>query len=201
MNSYLRRLLLFVIITTYSTSYIQSKEAPFTYLTQPSKVKSLESKHGFVLFDLDVAGTAPSFFIRRYSVNKPFFEPDTRMSFDTIPLRVRFDNNASGVFTVPLKEGLYQITQVDAPFYDLPYKIDMDTSRTWRFYVERDKINYAGKLVIEQDRGQRTIDVNFYNRFATDIDAIQAAVSDFPFPLPLIMNPGVQDDFQTYLAQ
>lgn len=201
---FLRRLAILTVcclLGAYTSSSFAKRTLPTLPLLNPESVEELESGYGIVMFDLDVAGKAPSIVIRRISTQSPFLSAGSKLTFETKPLRIPLTDTKQGFFAQRLKKGLYQITRVDAPFFNLPYKLDIENARAWRFYVAEEQINYAGKLVIEQTRGTEYIDVGLFNRFATDLKEIREAAGRFSESLPLNMATGIRDDFQMLLEQ
>ncbi len=148
--------------------------------TDLGEITPLSRNEGYMLLDLDVDGVAPSIHVIR-----------TNGKELSIPLK----DEKKGPLLMLLQEGKYQITRVNAPFYDLPYRLDTSTNSSWSFRIEAGKVNYVGKLIIEKKRGVNIINVNILNRIATDLDALVAPYRDLVSQHPLVVGIGVRDDF------
>lgn len=98
-----------------------------------------------------------------------------------------------------LPQGLYQITQVDVPHFDLPYKISTDNSDVWRFRVEANKINYVGTMKVSAIRGKKVVDTAWLNQFATHLHELQSIVDKSDIPLPIGLGTGYKDPYFTIL--
>ncbi|WP_445364027.1 hypothetical protein ACJJIQ_06080 [Microbulbifer sp. ANSA003] len=163
----------------------------------------LEGGRGYVLVKLDVGGTAPSIeFAKMYANGNKYL-----LSGQKYKLRkkgrykVSLKDKSEGFYLMTVPAGLYQITQINAPYFNLPYKLDTAKQRTWRFHVEAKKTNYIGSLFIGKQRKSDTVEVYFKNRIATDLDGIQEAINSLTELYPLVSGAGVQDEFlQSWLS-
>ncbi|GAA0858292.1 hypothetical protein [Aliiglaciecola litoralis] len=116
------------------------------------------------------------------------------------PIKLDF-TGTTGFVTVNLPEGLYQITQVDVPHFDLPFKVSTDNSDIWRFRVKPGHINYLGLLEVGAVRAKDNVNVAWLNRFATHLDELLAAINASTIEWPLAHGVGYQDDFSLLLEQ
>lgn len=96
---------------------------------------------------------------------------------------------------INLPEGLYQITQVDVPHFDLPYKISTDNSDAWRFRISSNKINYIGTMKVSAIRSKNTVDTVWLNQFATHLGSLKNTVKDAQITLPIVHGAGYRDPF------
>lgn len=101
----------------------------------------------------------------------------------------------TNMVSINLPEGLYQITQVEVPHFDLPYKIDTNNQDVWRFRVNRNKINYIGTMKVSPIRSKNTVDTVWINQFATHLQALQTIVADADIGLPIVHGAGYRDPF------
>jgi hypothetical protein len=101
----------------------------------------------------------------------------------------------TNMVSINLPEGLYQITQVDVPHFDLPYKINTNNQDVWRFRVHRNKINYIGTMKVSPIRSKNTVDTVWLNQFATHLVALQTIVADADIGLPIVHGAGYRDPF------
>lgn len=109
-------------------------------------------------------------------------------------IKLDFSGRTNMVF-INLPEGLYQITQVDVPHFDLPYKISTDNSDAWRFNIQRDRINYIGTMKVSAIRSKNTVDTVWLNQFATHLDTLQTFVTESVIPLQIAHGAGYRDPF------
>ncbi|WHI52824.1 hypothetical protein P3339_08700 [Microbulbifer sp. MLAF003] len=157
----------------------------------------LGSRQGYVLVKLDVDGTAPSIeFFKLYSNGSTYLESGkkTRLRKNN-RYHISLKGKPSGYYLMAIPSGLYQITQINAPYFNLPYKLDTSSRRTWRFHVEAEKTNYIGSLFIGKQRKSDSIEVYLKNRIATDFNEIQASLGSLTELYPLVSGTGVQDVF------
>jgi hypothetical protein len=175
------------------------KETP-SYFYLPQDAPVLLREQGYLLIDLDVGGKAPSIeFVELKLSRKSKHGEKPIYSIGSEKYQVSLKDLKNGMSVMPLEAGLYQITSINAPFFELPYILDTASKPEWRFSVKADSISYAGKLVIEQERGKNFINVNFLKRFANDQQEIEQVASTFFPQVPLIMGYGNRDDFYEYL--
>lgn len=168
----------------------------------PQNAPTLLRNNGHVLFDLDVGGKAPSIEFVELKLSrksKPGEKPI--YSFGSDKYQASLKDLDSGMNLLALEAGLYQITSINAPFFELPYILDTKSKPEWRFRVHPDALSYGGKLVIEQERGKNFINVNLLKRFASDQQTIEQVATEFFPQLPLKMGYGNRDDFYEYLLK
>ena len=77
-----------------------------------------------------------------------------------------------------LRPGDYAWKQLSVPHFNLPYQMDLE-DRRWRFKIERGVINYAGTLLVGEQRGRRSIDVRMLNRSAEVWEILQTHKPEF----------------------
>lgn len=177
------------------------KEIPSDFHT-PQNAPILLRDHGYVLFDIDVGGKAPSFeFVQLKLPRKSRNDEKPIYILDSDKYQTGLKDLDNGMYVLALEAGLYQVTSINAPFFDLPYILDTKSKHGWRFSVHPNAVSYAGKLVIEQERGTNFINVNLLKRFATDQQAIEQVAEEFFPQVPLKIAYGTRDDFYPYLQQ
>ena len=96
---------------------------------------------------------------------------------------------------LPLPAGWYQITSINAPYFDLPHRLDTESKAVWRFGVETGRTNYAGRLSISRERSAEYVEIRLHNRIATDIERIRTDLGALLERAPLASGSGVRDDF------
>ena len=149
----------------------------------------LSKDHGYLLIKLDTGGEGPSFHYRQ------------KETWRKKSIKVPLGNLENGYYVLPVKQGDYQITRVDAPHYNLPFYLDIDSIPQWQFTIKAGHLNYIGQLSIEKERSTRHVNINLLNRFAQDYQQIQTAVAPVVEQYPLIINLGYRDDFQQELLE
>ncbi|WP_444897613.1 hypothetical protein [Microbulbifer sp. SSSA005] len=163
----------------------------------------LRSRQGYVLVKLNVGGTAPSIEFGKLftSGNKYLGERQKARVRKGSQYNVSLKGKPEGFYLMVVPPGLYQITQIKAPYYNLPYKFDTANRRTWRFRVEEGRTSYIGNLFIGKQRKSNTIEVYLKNRIASEINEIQESMGSLFELYPLASGAGVQDEFlQSWLS-
>ena len=115
-------------------------------------------------------------------------------------LRVELAGKDLGFYFMMLPAGIYQVTEVSYPYFNLPFRLDTTREREWRFYVEEGKVNYIGQLKLARERSEDAVDVNLINRLAADYEHITATYSTLLDQFPLTSGIYLRDDFLDYLA-
>lgn len=149
---------------------------------------------------LDVAGPAPS--IELVRLGEAGLPPDADFSRQFQSQRrykIDLKNKAKGFYLTIVKKGTYQITTINAPFFGLPYRVNTQNSRIWRFSIEEDSLNYIGNFHLAAERQTQSVDTRLINRIASELTAILKLKDQLPERLPLRSGPGYRDDFLTTL--
>ena len=164
-------------------------------LTTISSIPLLTKNQGYLVLYIDVAGVAPSIELSKVSTRKLDIIPaDKKLKFGNT---YTFDLKGleKGFYYVPMLEGVYQVTKVNAPFYDLPYWIPTQDDPRWRFSVHKEKFNFIGELNIAKERLAKIVDINLYNRIATHQQALKSELEQVQGAYNLISTPGYRDEF------
>lgn len=185
--------LLLTMLILSGTSFSSHSES--LSLSSLSDIPELRSKQGYLLIDLDINQTKPSLKLKRLTRNTDYLEQYNPQENTQRKHTLRIENNINGMHVVALAKGIYQITQLNVPYFNLPYRLDTDNKRQWRFRIEEGKINYIGKLSIAKERSTSNIDAKLINRLASDMQHINDTVSLFPEKLSLGSGMGYRDDF------
>jgi len=182
----------FCILIPYHSYALDSD----TIFKAPSEVTPPLYNHGYALFNVVVGGVAPSFeFIKLHTKQRLYLESGEAVRTRGIKTSVDLKGIINGYYLMNLPEGLYQITSIRAPFYNLPFRLDTDYSRKWRFKVEKGKTSYVGKLSIAHERKTDYVEVHLVNRIATDELEIERHIPGILTNYPLSSGTGVRDDF------
>ena len=144
----------------------------------------LPEKQGYLLLDVDVGGVA----YLHYSK----YLTSQQLGKDRV---MDLNEDEIGFKLIPLFAGRYQITEIRAPFFNLPYKLNTIKQKKWQFTIEPGKINYIGKLTIARERTKDDVDIQLRNRIATDIDRIQSIYARELENYGLVVGSGYQDSF------
>lgn len=162
---------------------------------------TLEKNYGFLLLKLTInSENATVHYARIKSSRSRYLLANDRYKLYQSQ-KINLNQSLNGYYVLPLPAGIYQITQIDSPFYDLPYSLNLTPHKAWRFAIEAGYLNYAGELVIAKEREQNSIDVDLLNRFAADQQELRQQTAILTATHPLRLNPGFRDDFQQALEQ
>jgi hypothetical protein len=165
-------------------------------LQELEKASPLINNQGYLLLNLEVSGTAPSIeFVRIASKGNAPLAKSQKVKKRGKSMVFNLKGMPHGIYLAKLPEGLYQITQVNAPYFDLPFKINTENSPEWRFRIEQGKTNYIGHLVIEKERSTKYISASLFNRMARDLDKLTGDIQPITTLAPLTSGIGVRDDF------
>ena len=161
---------------------------------------------GFILLNLNVSGVAPSFDFYKTKigledVSTKFFAKKVKKRGIRKDKRVNLQGLEPGYYVMPLTEGVYQISKVNAPYFDLPYIQDTDQDSRWRFRVYPKSLNYIGKLTIEKARGTKFVDTSLQNRFVTDYDNVVPLAQKHAPHMPLRSSLGIDDPLESMLLE
>jgi hypothetical protein len=172
---------------------------PFEGLLPPEKVGLLKKSEGYLLIDLNISGVGPSFeFVKVVTKKNQRYVNDKRLSFGKRKWSISLQDKSAGLYALKLPQGVYQITAVKAPYFNLPYRMSTYNNARWRFSVVKGQTSYIGQLFIDHERGEDSINIKMNNRFATDYQRIIEAASFFP-TAPLRHGMGMRDDFSEEL--
>lgn len=145
----------------------------------------LKGDYGYMLLDLDIGAAASSLHFAKYRSS----------SISRSEQEITFAENEKGFKLISLRAGRYQITRIDVPFYDLPYKLGTRNLKRWSFSIEEGAVNYIGKLTIEKERTKDDVDINLYNHLAKDLDRIKTTFAEELITYPLVVGVGYTDNF------
>ena len=155
----------------------------------------LAKNHGFLLVKLNVNHDAASINFAKIKKNRASYI----INADSLKLGQKYflnlKNTENEYYLLPLLAGGYQITRVNAPFYNLPYWRPTKELASWRFNIKAGKINYVGEINISAERGTDFMTVNLFNRFATEQKEINASLAGLVEQYPLTGGTGYRDDF------
>ena len=189
-----KRHFIFLLTVLIFPAFSQANTSNLT-LTIASELTALDPRKGYLLIDLETDSTAPSFTFKKLRSRQRYQVDKQSTSKSITSYKITVKNKANGLYLLSLPPGLYQITQVNVPFFNLPYKFDTDNRRHWRFYIEQGKINYIGKLAIAKTRSTSSVDVKLLNRLATDKERIDDQIARLLDTMPLVSGMGFRDDF------
>ena len=98
-----------------------------------------------------------------------------------------------------LMAGDYQVTSVNVPAFNLPYRVDVSKEPGWMFRIEAGSASYIGHLVIEAERNTSSVSVRLSNRLAAELTAVRQASVSLPGLPSLVSGHGHRDDFLLWL--
>lgn len=185
---------LFLFLCYFPSINLEAKEYIKTLTTSENRLE-LQKKQGYLLLYLDVEGVAPSLEIAKINTpNKRILLNNDNINFGNT-YTINLKNMPKGFYLVPMQEGIYQITRINAPYYDLPYWLPTKNNKTWRFSILADHSNFIGELTIAKERGTDFINVRLLNRIALFKHAIESALEQHISRYPLALSAGYRDDF------
>lgn len=94
-----------------------------------------------------------------------------------------------------LREGNYRWEEIDVPYFDLPHRIDTSDDSRWSFTVERQKINYAGTLIIDETRASDAVGVRFVNRSSEIVARLREKYPEHVETLGVRFAGSYRDDY------
>lgn len=171
-------------------------------LTTLDQAEPLKKNEGYLLVDLAVAGTSPSFEFSQVRIGskQKYLVADQSLSLGSTRWQVSLKDKAAGFYQVKLPAGLYQITEVNAPLFNLPFRVDTDKRDQWRFSIAKARSNYIGRFRIDQERGTDYVNVKLINRLAADYDQLVEQGASIFSAAPLRSGAGVRDDFYDFIS-
>lgn len=189
--------MVFTFLTLLLSNICQAdKKKPAPELINLEAIVPLQENTGYLLVDLDLHGVAPSFNFSKIKSDQPHYLAKEPKKLKLVKLRkIDLKNKSNGLYILAMPTGLYQITRINAPYFDLPYRLTTDNRRDWRFSIEDGKLNYIGKLFIDKERSAKRVTIRLYNRIATDKAVLDERISQLQIQYPLTSAAGVRDDF------
>lgn len=186
-------LLIVAIVNSLLNSPVLAK-AIVKKLSMAQQVAPLAKKQGYLLVYVNVDGVAPSIEFSKVKTTKTDVIVGEANGYSK-DYRLDLKQLKPGFYLVPMFSGIYQITRVNAPFYDLPYWLGTGNKAKWRFAIEANKVNFIGEIFIAKERGTNNIDVHLLNRVAKYYPEIKQQLAMLAEPLPLALKMGYQDPF------
>ncbi len=161
----------------------------------------LKGRNGYIVIGVD-SGDTESFLVATKLVahNRKARFIGGKLQTTNKKFRIELAGRETGFYFAVLPPGLYQITQINYPYFNLPFRLSTDGSREWRFFVEEDKVSYVGQLVVARERSEDSVDVNLLNRLAADYEQLTSTYSGLLEQYPLASGIGIRDDFLEFLA-
>lgn len=166
-----------LLVITFAPFLMAGAPLPVMTPTPLKKALPIDSAQGYLLLNLNIGGTAPSFKIQRLVKGK-LVANDKKSA-----LMISLSGLTNGFYVIPLLRGKYQITEINAPYFNLPYRLDVATKSSWRLSILEQSINYGGMLTINKNRNATDVDISLLNRSAHDyqeiLDSIPAAIATY----------------------
>jgi hypothetical protein len=186
----------FIFVVIFLSSDLRAaktnKEMTLTPLSQ-LKARDLPRRGRLAqaLIYLDVDSLAPSIKIQRLNMDIEdlddlAFDEELSSSFIRVRWTISLKGFKKGIYSMPLKSGVYQIVQVNAPYYNLPFELSTEDDPRWRFRVYPNSMNYIGHLKISKERDAENVESYFLDRFYSDKEEIDAEISRFPQPIKVV---------------
>ena len=179
------------LVSSFATYAVR----PYEGLLLPEKASLLKKSEGYLLVDLMISGVGPSFeFVKIVSKKNQRYVSDQGLRFTKEKWSISLKDKPAGLYVLKLPHGIYQITHVKAPFFNLPYRMSTYNNSRWRFSIVKGEVSYIGQLFIDHERGDDYVNIKMNNRFATDFQRIVDAASFLSGAL-LRHGMGMRDDF------
>ena len=109
--------------------------------------KKLKSRHGYLIIHTDVGRK-----VANWKLN-------SKITIRELPIGEDF-------WLLELRAGDYQWQEIVVPSFDLPRRFDTSDNNRWKFTIKSGAINYAGTLVVGEERSRNNVDVRYLNRTA-----------------------------------
>lgn len=190
-----KKILLLVVMLGFSVNALAKNNEVIKQLKQAQDVPVLTKKQGYLMLYVNVNGIAPSLQFSKVKTQKTnYLLSDEEISYGR-DYFLDLKDVKQGFYFVPMFAGVYQITRVNAPFYDLPYWLPTKNESKWRFAIEENHINFIGEINIAKERGKDSLNIHLLNRTATYHAEILEQIALMPQQFPLKAKPGYRDDF------
>lgn len=150
----------------------------------------LPDDYGYLLIEMDVGANSASMTYAKIALGL------TSLAKRTQPLKTvdaRF-------LLVPLAKGRYQVTDINVPLFDLPYRYRTAKQKHWEFSVQPGAVNYFGKLTIDAERSTDSVSVTRHNQIAKALAEIRQQYADILARYPLVSASSYRDDFYQEIA-
>lgn len=171
------------------------KKIPLSFVPV-TDLQVMTKYQGLALFFIDNELDAASIELKKVVVNEIAPQPRKEtFNFTGKKHKVSLGGLAPGFYALILPKGVYQISAVNTPYYDLPYTLDTSHDVRWQFNVFSGHLNYIGHLTIDSERSSRHVSVGLHNRIAKDIQQLPQIIGDKPNALPLRLGSGFKDEY------
>lgn len=193
-------MILGITVSLCNTTLVAATKSKTIVPIKPSEAKPLKKGHGYLLVKMDVTGVAPSLTVDGLSNEGALYlDSSEARKYEDDEFTIALKDVAKGFYLLSLPAGLYQVTQVNVPYFNLPFKLDTSKNTAWRFGIAEGKTNYIGTLFVDKERSSELVNVALYNRIATDFETIKTNYSALLVNAELRNGIGVRDDFETLL--
>ena len=193
--------LIFLLILSLNSHAGRGSGRTIAGLLPLEEVGDLKKSEGYLLVDLLVSGIGPSFdFVKVMAKKDQRYVTNQNLRFGKQKWSISLKGKPQGLYALKLPYGVYQITQVKAPFFNLPYHMDTEKRGRWRFSIVKGEVSFIGRLLIDDKCGDEYVNIKLINRLAADYQRIVAgAVLLNDSPLRHAM--AIRDDFSKALLE
>jgi len=115
----------------------------------------LKKKQGLLLIKLDVEVDSAKMLVSGFSRSAR-------------PVTLDLKPDELGYMAIKIASGTYKVTEIQVPYFDLPYRVDLSGDRRWQFVIKPRQTNYLGEITVSKLRTKGTIDFRIHNRIAVD---------------------------------
>jgi hypothetical protein len=113
---------------------------------------------------------------------------DRTLTIDRLPL-------GRQTVLIRLPAGSYQWQEINIPYFNLPYRIDLFDDKRWAFRVDAQKVNYAGTLIVHETRASDSAGVRFVNRSSEVVGLLEQKFPELLQQFNLQYSGYNRDDF------
>lgn len=190
----LRRAAIFALAMSGSLPVFADTDLPIYPISQAPEIKDYS---GFMVVNLASESDSATVQLSQFKTSKDTTylkqgDPIRKLSEN---YRINLKGKTPGFYVVPMKAGLYHIERIDAPFYNLPYKLSLPNIPGWRISIVSNQASYIGLLTIEKERTVDTMSVSLISRFAADYQQLTTDHAAFFKAYPLRNGAGYEDHF------
>lgn len=190
---------LFVLATSSSFSTFADEDLPIFAIDQAPE---LSDYSGFLLLKLASESDSATVQLSQLKTKKDqhYLSANEDIRKYRTDYRLSLKDKEPGYYLVPMKAGLYHIERIDAPLYNLPYKLSLKNIPGWRVSIAPAQTNYIGLLTIEKERTVDSMTVSLTPRYATDYQEITSSYSNLLTTYPLRNGAGYEDHFAASIS-
>ena len=102
---------------------------------------------------------------------------------------------------IRMRIGKYQWTEINVPYFNLPHRMDLSDDTRWAFEIHPRKINYAGTLVVGEQRSSDSVEVRFLNRTTEVLELLREKFPAQAEVFEVVYSGAARDDFLEFMRE